>query len=98
MCNEAVLTGPLSLAYVPDRFKTQEMFNKVVHNKLCMMLFVPDHFRTKKICNETMCTIPNAFHRTRDHFKTKKMCDKVAVKDGSPPLQFVPDWFIRRSG
>ena len=95
MCNEAVRTKPLSLAYVPDHFKTQDMCNEAVRNKLCMLLFVPDHFwMQEEMCNEIMRTMPNAFHRIPDRFKTQK-CDK-AVKYDSFSLQFVPDWFIRR--
>ena len=62
ICDKAVHTEPLSLAYVPDQFKTQEMCNETVRNKLCMLLFVPDHFWTEEMCNEIMCTMPDAFH------------------------------------
>ena len=95
MCDEAVRTEPLSLAYVPDHFKTQEMCNEAVRNKLCMILFVPDHFWMQEMCNEIMRTMPDAFNRIPDRFKTQKMCDK-AVKDDSFSMQFVPDWFVRR--
>ena len=75
MCNEAVRTEPLSLAYVPDRFKTQEMRNEAVRNKLCIILFVPDHIWIQEMYNEIMHTMPNAFHRIPGRFRT--MCDKA---------------------
>ena len=46
MCDQAVDTNPLSLAYVPGQYKVQEMCNNVAHNKLCMLLFVLDYFWT----------------------------------------------------
>ena len=42
-----------------------------------------------------MHTTPSPFHCIPDLFKTQEMCNK-AVKDDFFPLQFVPDWFIRR--
>ena len=46
MCDEAVHTEPLSLAYAPDCFETQEMCIEAVRNKVCMLLFVPDELKT----------------------------------------------------
>ena len=93
MCDEALSTEPLSLGYVPDRFKTQEMSNKAVRNRLEIILLVPDHFWMQKMCNETMRTIPDTFHRIPDRFKTQKMCDK-AVKYDSSSFQFVSNWSV----
>ena len=44
MYNVAVHINPLSLAYVRDHFKTLEMCNEVMCNKLCMLLFLSDLF------------------------------------------------------
>ena len=86
---------PLSLAYVPDHFKTQEMCNEAVRNKLCRLLFVPDHFWTQEMRNEIMRTKPDAFHHIPNQFKPQEMCEKV-VKDDSSSLEHVPDWFVTR--
>ena len=48
MCHEAVRTEPLLLAYVPDRFKTQEMCNETVENEPDSLKFVPDHIKMRK--------------------------------------------------
>ena len=77
MYNEAVHIEPISLAYVSDRFKIQEMCNEA-GTKLCMLLFVPDHFKTMEMCNEIMRDIPEAFHRIPDGVKTQEMC-KTAI-------------------
>ena len=73
------------------------MCDKVVSNKLCMLLFVPDHFWMQEMCNDIMRTIPDAFHLIPDCFKTQKMCGQ-AIKEDSSSLQFVPDWFVTREG
>ena len=71
------------------------MCDKVVSNKLCMLLFVPDHFWMQGMCNDIMRTMPDAFHLIPDCFKTQKMCGQ-AIKEDSSSLQFVPDWFDTR--
>ena len=53
------------------------MYDKVVRNKLCMLLFVPDHLWTHEMYNEVMRTMLNAFHRIPDRFKTQEMCIKA---------------------
>ena len=82
MCNEAVHIEPLLLAYVPDRFKTQEMCNEAVRNKPCMLL-VPDHLKISKTCNEIMHTMPLTFHSIPDQYKTQEMCKKAIEADPS---------------
>ena len=74
----------LSLAYVPDYFKTQEMCNEAVKIKLWMLLFVPDHFWTQEMCSKVMRTMPDAFYRSiPDRFKTQEMGDKAVKEDSS---------------
>ena len=92
MCNEAVDIEPLLLAYVPDCFKSQETCDKVVRNKLCMLLFALDHLWRQGMCNEIMRTMQNAFHRIPDRFKTQEMCIKAVGVDPSF-LQLVPNHF-----
>ena len=48
--NKVVRTEPLSLEYVPDRFKTQAMCNGAVCKNSAVPYFVPDHFKTQEIC------------------------------------------------
>ena len=47
--DEAVNIETYPLAYVPDRFKTQEMCIKAVEEDLWQLLDGPDHFKTLKI-------------------------------------------------
>ena len=95
MCNEALGINPLSLPYVPDRFKTQEMCDAAVRKGPCELEFVPDHFKTQKMCNEAVPIYP--YLHVPEHLKTHEMCDN-AVRDDSPSFQYVPDWFVTREG
>ena len=47
------------------------------------------------MCNEAV-PIYSYLH-VPEHLKTHEMCDN-AVKDGSPSLQYVLDWFVTREG
>ena len=49
MCINAV-KDPLQLRDVSDYFKTQELCNKAVGNKPCMLGDVPDLFKTQEMC------------------------------------------------
>ena len=50
MCNKIVSDDPFKLKYCHDRYKTQEMYNKVVDDFLPALKFVRDGFvKSKKI-------------------------------------------------
>ena len=49
MCNEAARIEPYLLEFVPNRFKTQKMCDKVDCNKPYLSKFVPDNFQTQEI-------------------------------------------------
>ena len=52
ICNEAMLIGPCSLAYVPNHLQTQEMCDAAVRKDTYTLRYVPDHFMTQEICDE----------------------------------------------
>ena len=60
MCNEVVRIEPSLLVFVPDRFKTQEMYNEAVRN-WPWPSFIPDHFRKQETCNEIIQAMPKWF-------------------------------------
>ena len=49
MCNSIISEDPFSLSYVPDQYKTEQMFDKAVDNCLAALEFVPDWFLTSKM-------------------------------------------------
>ena len=50
MCIEAVRIEPLSLMYVHDHFKMQEICNEAVKENPYTLRFVPDLFKTPEMC------------------------------------------------
>ena len=89
--DEAVRTEPLSLAYVPDYFETQEMYNEELGD-------FPDHFKNKTMCEKAVKDEPE-FCKTEEMCKeavrrepytlghvlinlvTQKLCEKAVKKD-----------------
>ena len=61
MCNEAVNVKPLSLGFVPDHLKTQEMCNEAVKANPYTLWYVPDQYKTQAMCDNAMCKNPAAF-------------------------------------
>ena len=79
MCNEAVDIEPVSLAYVPDWFKMQEMCldavqrmcNKAVGACPWQPEYVPNRFKTQAVCNEVMRRGPWNLRYIPDWFVTQ---------------------------
>ena len=88
MCEKVLRRNSLSLAYVPDHFKTQEMCNNPA-----VFFLVPDIFKTQEMCNEAFKKDPWSPYDIPDHFKTQGMCNKV-VRIDPYFLRSVPDWFV----
>ena len=95
MCDEAVRTEPRSLAYVPDRFKTEEMCNKIISTMPNAFHRIPYRFKTQEMSINAVEVDPRQLKDLPDHFKTQGMCDKAA-RDYIFSLQFVPNWFVIR--
>ena len=72
MCDEAVWTEPRYLAFVPDRFKTEDTCNEAVGRNTYTLGNVPDYIMTQKICNEAMGENLAAFFLSLIALKHKK--------------------------
>ena len=48
MCEEAVWIEPRSLAFVPDRLKTEDLCIKAVRRNPYVLDYVPDYLKTHK--------------------------------------------------
>ena len=48
-CNAVVLIEPYSLAFVPDRFKTEGMCIKAVEADPSDLRYIPDHLKTQEM-------------------------------------------------
>ena len=60
------------LNFVPDQYKTQEMYNKAVEGGPGMLEFIADHFTTQDMCEKAVSDYPFALldfvlheHKTR---------------------------------
>ena len=72
MCNEEMLINPLSLPYVSDRFKTNEMFIKAVEEYPRTLDYVPNQYKTHKICDAIVKKRPWLLIHVPDWFITKE--------------------------
>ena len=69
------------LGYVPDQFKTQEMWNKSVQK-----------FKTQEMWNKSVQSVPWMLKLVPDQYKTQEMCNK-AVQRVPWMLKYVPDQY-----
>ena len=58
MCDTAVAHNPRVLDYIPDKFKTQEMYIKAVEIDPLQLRHVCDEFKTQKMCIKAVKEAP----------------------------------------
>ena len=73
MCDRAVEIDRYSLGYVPCRFKTQDMCNKVVRKRPNILEYVIYHFKTQEMCYKALELDPWQLRQVPDHFKRKNV-------------------------
>ena len=83
---------PLSLMYVHDHFKMQEMCNEAVEENPYMLRFVPDHFKTPEMCE----MVVEEDQLSLDLLITliHKRCLMMQWGGDPSSLECVPDWFV----
>lgn len=91
-CDEPVITEPYSLEFAPNRFKTQEIRNKVVFTKPNLLQYVSDRFLNQGMCDGATGEHPYSLELAPDCFKTKEMYDK-RVMEVPWQLHCVPNHF-----
>ena len=62
MCNSVIFKDSFSIRYIPDQYKTQQMFDEAVDNCLDTLKFFPDCFVTSKMLEK----LDNALHAYDD--------------------------------
>ena len=93
MCNEGVQGAPWVLVWVPDQYKTQEMWNEAVQGAPWVLVWVPPWLVTREMCNEAVQSDPWMLEHVPDQYKTQEMCNE-AVRREPEVLEYVPDWFV----
>ena len=69
MCDKAVYDNPNALKFVPDRYKTPEMYGKAVYDFLPTFHFFPDCFVTSKMIKKLFTVLyadPNILYFDED--------------------------------
>ena len=51
MCDKAVDIYPSTIKFVPERYKTKEIYHKAVHRCFFIFYSIPDKCKTQEICN-----------------------------------------------
>ena len=69
MCGAAVREDPWYLKFVPDHFKTQEMFKKTVEVDPSSLELVLDHLKTQEMYDKAVRNKPCIMLFVPDHFK-----------------------------
>ena len=77
MFDKVILENGGTLKSVPDCYKNQEMFNKVVGNHLHALEFVP---KTQNMCDKAVNAYSPTIKFVPECFVTQKMCDKAVNK------------------
>ena len=54
MCKNAVKKLLFVIRYVRDRYKTQEIYDKVIAENGGMLKFVPDCYKNEQLCNKAV--------------------------------------------
>ena len=90
-CNKKMRRDPRFLAFIPDHFKTQEIYERVTEKYPSLFIYVPDRLKTQEMCNKAVKEFPLAY--VPADLKTKEMCKKAVEKDTNI-LKNISDQYI----
>ena len=63
--------------YIPNRYKTQEMCDRVISEDPFMLVYCPDKYKIQKMCDEAVDDCLAALKFIPDWFVTRKMIKKL---------------------
>ena len=88
MCDKAFDNYPSTIKYVPEYYKTHELF-KAVHR--CYFVFdsIPDQYKTREMCDFAVSLFPFLTVYCPNKQKTQRMYDEAV--NHSLALELVPD-------
>ena len=73
MCDKAVNTHSSTIEYVPDQFKTQEKFDKIISDDPFKLKFCYLKYKSQDICNKAVDDFLPAVKFVPDWFVTSKV-------------------------
>ena len=82
---------PFVIRYVPDQYKTEQMFDKAILENESLES-VPDGHKNQAMCNKAVDNYPHALTFFPICYITQNMCDK-AVNTHPTTTQFVSECF-----
>ena len=75
MCNEAIRIDSYSMAFVPDRFKTQKMGDKAIEIDPFTLWHVPDNLKMREMCIRAVEAGLGLLGHVSDLFVTQQQVD-----------------------
>ena len=70
MCNVVVDIDLETLRFVPNQYKTSEMYKKAVDEVPYALEFIPDQYKIAEMCNEAVHIDPDTLKFVPDWFVT----------------------------
>ena len=70
---------PIVIKYVPDRYKTKEMCDKVIIEKYGMLGFIHDCYKNQKMCDKAADNCSHALRFISYCYETQKMFNRAVV-------------------
>ena len=80
ICDKAVRNYYFSMCLVPDQYRTQERYTRVVEKEPWQLYYVPNHLKTREMSNKGVCRDSYSLQFILDNLKTQEMCKKVVKK------------------
>ena len=77
ICKNAVNKLPFVIRYVPDQYKTEEIYDKVILENDGRLRFVPDCYKNQKMYDKAVDNDDHALEFVPDCYKTPKICHKA---------------------
>ena len=68
---------PESLIFIPNHFKTYEMYAEAVEEDPKLLEFVPDKRNSQEMYNKVVLKDSCLLEKDSDYYKTHKTCDKA---------------------
>ena len=62
MCKHVVKKLPSVIRYLPDRYKTQQIFDKAILEKSGMLESAPDCYKNQQMCDKAKLLILTLMH------------------------------------
>ena len=72
MCKHAVKKLPYLLRYLPDQYKTQQMWDKAILENGGALKAVPDCYKNQETCNKAVDNYLHALEFVPECYKTQK--------------------------